>query len=556
MPDCSRALVTARMPSPWKVWPAPSLSSSTSFVKERSMAIRGLGQGLREPHRDRRHEEHQREHEQAHEQVRYHRAEDVTHGHLRRRHALHGHEEEPMRRQQEAQLHADKEHHAEPYRVDSKLLDERHKDGERDHHHADLLDEEAEEDQHEHHHSDERERRQAERGDDLDHAVARSGKRQDLREGHRADDDEEDHSGYARRAAQRLEQVVDGNRPVGRGQQDSEKRADRGGFGRRGPGGGHGSDHDDENRDQRHDVLDEGPQLFPATVFGEACRGRERRIHLYAHHDVHYEGYAEDQSRNDAPDQELGDRDTRKAPEQHGKRGGRDQHVHRADRHQRAGRHGRVIPAREHYGQHQAPEHRGSRDGRPRDGREHRARDHRDHREPSRNLADQALDAVDHFHGEPRVEQHFSHEDEKRDGSERKARDRPHGIAGELDQSRLAAKEQPPLRRDQRLDRDRSRIEARKGGAGAVVGDEEAAGEAQDVHHPLEDPADLLRHYSQDDVYPDVLAAPQQPGRREHRDEVERAFRDLVAPLEAGDARDDAHVAQQHIGADHQRHAE
>src|SRR5881628_2787620 len=116
--------------------------------------------------------------------------------------------------------------------------------------------------------------------------------------------------------------------------------------------------------------------------------------------------------------------------------------------------------------------------------------------------------------------------------------------------------EQPPLRRDQRLDRDRSRIEARKGGAGAVIGDEEAAGEAQDVHHPLEDPADLLRHYSQDDIYPDVLAAPQQPGRREHRDEVERAFRDLVAPLEAGDAREDAHVAQQHIGANHQRHAE
>src|SRR6267378_1907316 len=234
MPDCSRALVTARMPSPWKVWPAPSLSSSTSFVKERSMAIRGLVQGLREPHRDRRHEEHQREHEQAHEQVRHHRAEDVTHGHLRRRHALHGHEQEPMRRQQEAQLHADKEHHAEPHRVDADFLNQRHKDGERDHHHADLLDEEAEEDQHEHHRGDERKRRQAERRDDLDHSVARPGKRQDLREGHRTDDDEEDHSGNGRRAAQRPEQVVDSDRPVGRGQQEGEKRADRGGFGRGG----------------------------------------------------------------------------------------------------------------------------------------------------------------------------------------------------------------------------------------------------------------------------------------------------------------------------------
>src|SRR5947209_17250676 len=106
MPDCSRALVTARMPSPWKVWPAPSLSSSTSFVKERSMAIRGLEQHSREPHRDRRHEEHQREHEQAHEEVGHHRAEYVAHGDLRRRYALHGHEEEPMRRKQESELHA------------------------------------------------------------------------------------------------------------------------------------------------------------------------------------------------------------------------------------------------------------------------------------------------------------------------------------------------------------------------------------------------------------------------------------------------------------------
>src|SRR3977135_13778 len=122
MPDCSRALVTARMPSPWKVCPAPSLSSSTSLVKERSMAIRALEQHAREPYRDGRHEEHQREHDEAHENVGHHRPEDMSHRDLRRRYALHGHEEQPMRRQQEAQLHADKEHHAEPHRIDSKLL--------------------------------------------------------------------------------------------------------------------------------------------------------------------------------------------------------------------------------------------------------------------------------------------------------------------------------------------------------------------------------------------------------------------------------------------------
>src|SRR6266705_6994666 len=100
MPDCNKALVTARMPSPWKVCPAPSLSSSISLVKERSMAMRGLEQGLGEPHRDRRPEEHQREHAEAHEEVGHHRPEDMAHRDLRRRYPLHGHEEEPMRRQQ------------------------------------------------------------------------------------------------------------------------------------------------------------------------------------------------------------------------------------------------------------------------------------------------------------------------------------------------------------------------------------------------------------------------------------------------------------------------
>src|SRR2546429_9238346 len=107
MPDCSSALVTARMPSPWKVCPAPSLSSSTSSLKERSMAKRGLEQRPREPYRDRRHEEHQREDEQAHEEVGHHSPEDVAHRNLRRRYALHGHEKEPMRRKQESELHAD-----------------------------------------------------------------------------------------------------------------------------------------------------------------------------------------------------------------------------------------------------------------------------------------------------------------------------------------------------------------------------------------------------------------------------------------------------------------
>src|SRR3954468_13555629 len=107
--------------------------------------------------------------------------------------------------------------------------------------------------------------------------------------------------------------------------------------------------------------------------------------------------------------------------------------------------------------------------------------------------------------------------------------------------------EQPPLGCHQRLDRDRAGLEAGERGARAAPGDAEAAREPQAVHDPFEDPADLLRHRAQHDVHPDVLAAAQQPGRRQHGDEVEHAFRDLIAPLQTDHARDDAHVAKQDI---------
>src|SRR2546430_10943578 len=107
------------MPSPWKVCPVPSLSSSTSSLKERSMAKRGLEQRPREPYRDRRHEEHQREAEQPHEEEGHHSPEDVAHRNLRRRSPLHAHGKEPMRRKKESALPAVEENHPEPDLVDA-----------------------------------------------------------------------------------------------------------------------------------------------------------------------------------------------------------------------------------------------------------------------------------------------------------------------------------------------------------------------------------------------------------------------------------------------------
>src|SRR5712692_10425180 len=357
------------MPSPWKVWPCPSLSSSTSFLNERSMSIPALDQRPRQPQRDRGHEEHERQYEQAHDDVGDHRAEDVTHRDLGRRHALHGHEKEAVRRQQEPQLHADQEHHAEPHGIDAQILHQRHENGQGDHHHAHLLDEEPQEYQHEHHRRDERKRREAELRDDPDQAVARPGEREDLGESQRADDDEEDHPRNPRRAAQRLQQVLERDRPVRGGQDHREERADGSRLGRRRPARRHPGDHHHEYRDERHHVLDERPQLFPAAVFLEFRAWRERGIQLDSHDDVYDEGETQHQARHDSADQQFRNRDAGEAPEQHRQRRGWNQHVHRADRHQRPGGHGGVIAAREHHRQHQAPQHRGGRDGRTRDRR-------------------------------------------------------------------------------------------------------------------------------------------------------------------------------------------
>src|SRR2546425_5275213 len=112
--------------------------------------------------------------------------------------------------------------------------------------------------------------------------------------------------------------------------------------------------------------------------------------------------------------------------------------------------------------------------------------------------------------------------------------------------------EQPPLRRDQRLDRERLGRVAGERRARAVVRDRRAAGEPEHVDRPLERPAYAGRHRAQDDVDPDVLATPQQPRRGQHGDEVEHGFGDLVAPRQPDHARNDAHIAQKHVRADHQ----
>jgi len=70
------ALVTARMPSPWKSLPPPSLSTDL-FGEGAFWLLRGLEQRLGEPHRDCRTKNTSAKHGEAHEEGGHHRPEEL-----------------------------------------------------------------------------------------------------------------------------------------------------------------------------------------------------------------------------------------------------------------------------------------------------------------------------------------------------------------------------------------------------------------------------------------------------------------------------------------------
>ena len=70
-----------------------------------------------------------------------------------------------------------------------------------------------------------------------------------------------------------------------------------------------------------------------------------------------------------------------------------------------------------------------------------RTRDHRNDGEPSRDLAHQAFDPVDHLQGKTGVKKHLAHEHEQRNRGERKVHDRGRAVAHHLIEPGGAAQE-------------------------------------------------------------------------------------------------------------------
>jgi len=60
----------------------------------------------------------------------------------------------------------------------------------------------------------------------------------------------------------------------------------------------------------------------------------------------------------------------------------------------------------------------------------------------------------------------------------------------------------------------------------------------------------------QQDINANVPALPQQPGRREHRDQVQHVFGNLVRPRQTAHGRHQRDIPQKNIGANHQHHDE
>ncbi len=73
----------------------------------------------------------------------------------------------------------------------------------------------------------------------------------------------------------------------------------------------------------------------------------------------------------------------------------------------------------------------------------------------------------------------------------------------------------------------------------------EADDEAEHVADRFHQPGAARRQRGQNEIEPDVLAAAQEPRRRQQRDHIERVFGDFVGPDEALTANE---VAQQDVG--------
>src|SRR3954471_15078597 len=112
--------------------------------------------------------------------------------------------------------------------------------------------------------------------------------------------------------------------------------------------------------------------------------------------------------------------------------------------------------------------------------------------------------------------------------------------------------QQPPLGKHQVLDRERAEADALQRDRGAIPEQHDAGRKAENVGGGLAQPRHARRDKRQHHVDAHMLAAPQQPRRRQQRDDVKRVFGDLVGPGKAPSHQ----VAQHDIGRDQNNHCE
>ena len=225
--------------------------------------------------------------------------------------------------------------------------------------------------------------------------LVRARERQDLREGGRADDDEQDHRPRSPRCrSSASQQACPGQRAVGHAHQHRGQRAQRRRLGGRGPARRHGDDHHARRSAPAASRRPAAGASAPSRATGSCSKAgasdgfeprSARRCSRRTAADSSMPGTTPATS---SPEIEMPAR----LPSSTVMRRRRDQHVDAADGHDRAHRHASGgSRARSISRQQQAAEQRGGGDGGARDRREHRAGHDGDHRQPPGHARRSAL---------------------------------------------------------------------------------------------------------------------------------------------------------------------
>ena len=199
------------------------------------------------------------------------------------------------------------------------------------------------------------------------------------------------------------------------GHDQGAEHADAGRFGGRGEAAIHRAQHAQDQEHRRSQFLDRGEILGHRRDPHLALGGRhQRRLERGVDHDPGHEAAGQQEARDEAGGEQLGDRDIAQHAVDDHDVGGRDQKAQRARAGERADGDVLGIAALQQFGERDAADHLGRRRRRAGDGGEDRAADDVDVQQPARQQRRPRRQAAEQRLRQPGAEQDLAHQDEQR----------------------------------------------------------------------------------------------------------------------------------------------